>query len=74
MLGVTFFGIFLTPVFYVTIRWLTTTLRPNSRLPGHHFDTPPDGNGESHAYHPAPAEVPVARVREAQPAPPYEQR
>jgi HAE1 family hydrophobic/amphiphilic exporter-1 len=23
MLGVTFFGIFLTPVFFVTIRWLT---------------------------------------------------
>src|SRR5207248_2071192 len=23
MIGVTFFGIFLTPVFYVTIRWLT---------------------------------------------------
>jgi multidrug efflux pump subunit AcrB len=71
MLGVTFFGIFLTPVFYVTIRWLTTTLRPQSRLPGHHYDSPPDGNG---APHEVEAAVPIARVAENQPAPPYEPR
>jgi multidrug efflux pump len=40
MIGVTFFGIFLTPVFYVVIRWMTTKFRPNSRLPGHHFADP----------------------------------
>jgi len=34
MIGVTFFGIFLTPVFYVAIRWLTTKLRPGSGVPG----------------------------------------
>jgi len=27
MLGVTFFGIFLTPVFYVVIRWVTERWR-----------------------------------------------
>src|SRR4029434_722642 len=36
MIGVTFFGIFFTPVFYVVIRWLVTTLRPNAPLPGTH--------------------------------------
>jgi multidrug efflux pump subunit AcrB len=73
MLGVTFFGIFLTPVFYVTIRWLTITLRPNSRLPGHHYDAKPHGNGDGAPHEPVP--VPVARVAENQPAaPPYEQR
>jgi hypothetical protein len=74
MLGVTFFGIFLTPVFYVTIRWITTTLRPNSRLPGHHYDATPHGNGDTPGYHPTPAEAPVARVAEGQGTPPYEQR
>jgi len=33
MLGVTFFGLFLTPVFYVTIRSITRRLRPARRLP-----------------------------------------
>ncbi len=28
MLGVTFFGLFLTPVFYVAIRYLVLWLRP----------------------------------------------
>ncbi|MPZ11512.1 MAG: multidrug efflux RND transporter permease subunit [Kiloniellaceae bacterium] len=32
MLGVTFFGLFLTPVFYVTIRSVTRRLRPARRL------------------------------------------
>jgi hydrophobe/amphiphile efflux-1 (HAE1) family protein len=72
MLGVTFFGIFLTPVFYVTIRWITTTLRPNSRLPGHHYDAAPHGNGDGGAQEAQP--VPVARATENQPAPPYDHR
>jgi HAE1 family hydrophobic/amphiphilic exporter-1 len=33
MLGVTFFGLFLTPVFYVTIRGITARLRPARRGP-----------------------------------------
>ncbi|MGF1630976.1 MAG: efflux RND transporter permease subunit [Kiloniellaceae bacterium] len=33
MLGVTFFGLFLTPVFYVTIRGLTRRLRPARHTP-----------------------------------------
>jgi HAE1 family hydrophobic/amphiphilic exporter-1 len=33
MLGVTFFGLFLTPVFYVTIRGITHRLRPARRGP-----------------------------------------
>jgi HAE1 family hydrophobic/amphiphilic exporter-1 len=33
MLGVTFFGLFLTPVFYVTIRGLTRRLRPVRHAP-----------------------------------------
>jgi hypothetical protein len=73
MLGVTFFGIFLTPVFYVAIRWVTTKLRPNARLPGHHYDRSQNGNGETQAPH-GFQPVPVARVAENQPAPPYEQR
>src|SRR3546814_9623541 len=39
MLGVTFFGLFLTPVFYVTIRGITRRLRPDrksTRLNSHH--------------------------------------
>jgi multidrug efflux pump len=31
MLGVTFFGLFLTPVFYITIRGITRRLRPAPR-------------------------------------------
>jgi hydrophobe/amphiphile efflux-1 (HAE1) family protein len=42
MIGVTFFGIFLTPVFYVSIRWLTKKLRPNAGIPGRHYQ---DGDG-----------------------------
>ncbi len=52
MIGVTLFGIFLTPVFYVTIRWLTLKVRPNSGVPGHHKYSNGDGNG---------AEIPIAR-------------
>jgi HAE1 family hydrophobic/amphiphilic exporter-1 len=33
MLGVTFFGLFLTPVFYVAIRWLTRRLRRSNVRP-----------------------------------------
>ncbi|MBX3498240.1 MAG: efflux RND transporter permease subunit [Alphaproteobacteria bacterium] len=33
MLGVTFFGLFLTPVFYVSLRWLVLKLRPRPTRP-----------------------------------------
>jgi multidrug efflux pump len=33
MLGVTFFGLFLTPVFYTVIRWLTGPKRPAPKAP-----------------------------------------
>ncbi len=35
MLGVTFFGLFFTPVFYVVIMWLTEKLhrRPSTKTP-----------------------------------------
>src|SRR4051812_21438846 len=42
MLGVTFFGLFLTPVFYVSIRWLTARL--GIRGPEAH-PSPPGGPG-----------------------------
>jgi multidrug efflux pump len=57
MLGVTFFGIFLTPVFYVSIRWLTGLRRrgrmeepaPDEGLPSAErvpvHPNPGDGNG-----------------------------
>ena len=42
MLGVTFFGVFLTPVFYVSIRWLTTRRRrPADRGPRPNEGLPP---------------------------------
>ncbi len=38
MIGVTFFGIFFTPVFYVSIRWINRKFRPNAGVPGkHHY-------------------------------------
>jgi hydrophobe/amphiphile efflux-1 (HAE1) family protein len=36
MIGVTFFGIFLTPVFYVVIRWITLKIRPHSTMRDRH--------------------------------------
>jgi hypothetical protein len=33
MLGVTLFGLFLTPVFYVAIRWVTNHLRRRRATP-----------------------------------------
>jgi len=42
MLGVTFFGLFLTPVFYVAIRWLVLKLgRPRRRQPAPPAAEPP---------------------------------
>ncbi len=41
MLGVTFFGIFLTPVFYVVIRWTVTKFRgPQPTQPAHQERSP----------------------------------
>src|SRR3546814_5488895 len=42
MLGVTLFGLFLTPVFYVTIRGLTRRLRPARRA----VEVQPSGGAE----------------------------
>ncbi|MGB7160939.1 MAG: multidrug efflux RND transporter permease subunit [Tepidisphaeraceae bacterium] len=39
MIGVTIFGIFLTPVFYVVIRWLGTKM---GMRPPHHLPPPPE--------------------------------
>ena len=46
MIGVTLFGIFLTPVFYVVIRWAGTKLgvRPPHHLP------PPPAPDHAHAH------------------------
>ena len=33
MLGVTFFGLFLTPVFYVALRWVVLKMRRNPKPP-----------------------------------------
>ena len=33
MIGVTFFGLFLTPVFYVALRWVVLRLRPKRKSP-----------------------------------------
>ena len=41
MIGVTLFGIFLTPVFYVTIRWIGSKL---GMRPPHHLPPPPDAS------------------------------
>jgi multidrug efflux pump len=63
MLGVTLFGIFLTPVFYYVIQWV------NDQISGDHGQTPPPaqedhhGNGRLHdhddpsAKHPIPVDV-----------------
>jgi hypothetical protein len=64
MLGVTFFGLFLTPVFYVTIKWITgrfgrrgppeSGMRPILRVEP--IDAGRDG-GEGHMAEAAPAPV-----------------
>jgi Cu/Ag efflux pump CusA len=46
MIGVTFFGIFLTPVFYVVIRWIGTKM---GMRPPHHLPAPPD-DPDMHAH------------------------
>lgn len=55
MLGVTLFGIFLTPVFYVSIRWLTTRRHGHAPAPGEGLPSaevvpvhrPPDNGGNT---------------------------
>ncbi len=46
MLGVTNFGIFMTPVFYFTIRWLTTRLRGRSPAPNAGLSRPEAMQGQ----------------------------
>jgi multidrug efflux pump subunit AcrB len=70
MIGVTFFGIFLTPVFYVVIRWVTTKLRPGAPAPGQRRG--PDGHGtggDGNGAHVVPAPVPALRIPAEQPQP-----
>jgi multidrug efflux pump len=59
MIGVTAFGIFLTPVFYVLLRRLTgnRALKLHGDVP-HDVDAPltqPSGGGAGHALSPQPA-------------------
>ena len=54
MLGVTFFGLFLTPVFYVSIRWLSARLRGKRHLPGPDENLPPPEVVTGHPSPPAP--------------------
>jgi multidrug efflux pump len=59
MLGVTFFGIFLTPVFYVSIRWVTEKFWPHAaEMKGHQWDRncPQEQAGEGNGE-PPPAKV-----------------
>ncbi|HVS37869.1 MAG TPA: efflux RND transporter permease subunit, partial [Gemmataceae bacterium] len=57
MLGVTIFGVFFTPVFYVVIRWLTERKTPATTVPPaveHELDEPPVNAGDG-AITPSPA-------------------
>jgi len=56
MLGVTAFGVFMTPAFYVAIRWLT------GNKPFHHPGATPAGEGESTDGHKKPNEAVTAIV------------
>ena len=66
MLGVTFFGLFLTPVFYVTIKWITGRFGGGKAQPPESGPRPPvrveplepghDGS-DGHATEAAPAPV-----------------
>jgi multidrug efflux pump len=48
MVGVTFFGLFLTPVFYSTIRWLTARKGSKPALAEAASDTEPRASGPAH--------------------------
>src|SRR5438270_886240 len=62
MIGVTLFGIFFTPVFYVVVRWLTSHGKPAAAVV--EVKVPVDGNTHAQAPHEATsaesAEVPGA--------------
>jgi hydrophobe/amphiphile efflux-1 (HAE1) family protein len=50
MIGVTFFGLFLTPVFYFVIRWITVRIfhgKMHVRPHGHHLPPPPPSSPAS---------------------------
>jgi multidrug efflux pump len=61
MLGVTLFGIFLTPVFYYVIQWLKD--RRIGRRPAHPLPAAPSGNGVAY---------PASKHAEAAPAVPHD--
>jgi len=63
MLGVTLFGIFLTPVFYYVIRWYAERSQPQGMQP------PPDGAREKHPQSvPDHVTEPVARMTATDPS------
>jgi multidrug efflux pump len=49
MLGVTFFGLFLTPVFYVLLRTLAKRFEKPKHVHAHGHDTSPNAVGGDHA-------------------------
>jgi multidrug efflux pump len=57
MLGVTLFGIFLTPVFYYVIQWVKDRRYPDRAGPA---GQEPSANGEAAGPHPATTAVTAA--------------
>jgi HAE1 family hydrophobic/amphiphilic exporter-1 len=62
MLGVTFFGLFLTPVFYVAIRAVTLALAPRAQA-GRHAGDNRDRSGRTPRPPAAPQEQPREPAR-----------
>jgi hypothetical protein len=65
MLGVTLFGIFFTPVFYVVIRWLTGRRKPALPPDVHAGDAMPAEGVAEPRKDGAPVEVAIKPVAEA---------
>jgi multidrug efflux pump len=61
MLGVTFFGLFLTPLFYVILRGLALRLSHSAPHKRHHADTGLGGAGDPGAGGGAPIHSPMGR-------------
>ena len=64
MIGVTAFGVFLTPVFFFAIQWVTEKLFGRPPVSHHADDTPPDSRDDH------PAEPPVVTLPPAEATPP----
>jgi multidrug efflux pump len=61
MLGVTIFGVFLTPVFFVVIRWLVERNKPAPEKPVHVVSVPAHDGKTAAAAAPASSEAPAGR-------------